>query len=126
MPIAGDTVRIAGYPTGFPRCWRTSGRLPIGADTSVDRPLIPATAALHRVYVASLRSRRGLGVVARASELVRIDAEWLPTTPLDMPASAETALARVVQVFGGARLHHAYIVATIAAGEESIQRIASL
>jgi transposase len=41
---------------------------------------------------------------------IRIDAVWI-ATPLDMRAGAETALARVVQVFGGARPHHAYLFA---------------
>jgi len=41
--------------------------------------------------------------------LIRIDAVWLATTPLDMRAGTETALARVVQVFGGAKPHHAYL-----------------
>jgi len=43
--------------------------------------------------------------------LIRIDAVWLATTPLDMRAGAETALARVVQVFGVAKPHHAYAFA---------------
>jgi transposase len=43
--------------------------------------------------------------------LIRIDAVWLATTPLDMRAGTETALARVVQVFGGAKPHHAYLFA---------------
>lgn len=48
---------------------------------------------------------------ARAAALIRIDAVWLATTPLDMRAGTETALARVVQVFGGAKPHHAYLFA---------------
>ena len=43
--------------------------------------------------------------------MIRIDAVWLATTPLDMRAGTETALARVVQVFGGAKPHHAYLFA---------------
>jgi hypothetical protein len=39
------------------------------------------------------------GVVA----LIRIDAVWMATEPLDMRAGPETALARVVQVFGAAQ-----------------------
>lgn len=41
--------------------------------------------------------------------MIRIDVIWLATEPLDMRAGADTALARVVQVFGAARPHHAYI-----------------
>lgn len=43
--------------------------------------------------------------------MIRIEAVWLATTPLDMRAGTESALARVVQVFGAARPHHAYIFA---------------
>lgn len=43
--------------------------------------------------------------------LIRIDAIWLATEHLDMRAGADTALARVVKVFGAARPHHAYLFA---------------
>lgn len=43
--------------------------------------------------------------------MIRIDAVWLATAPLDMRAGTDTALARVVQVFGAARPHHAYLFA---------------
>lgn len=43
--------------------------------------------------------------------MIRVDAIWLSTTPLDMRAGTDTALARVVQVFGAARPHHAYCFA---------------
>lgn len=43
--------------------------------------------------------------------MIRIDAIWLATEPLDMRAGSDTALARVVQVFGAARPHHAYLFA---------------
>jgi len=45
---------------------------------------------------------------ARAAAVIRIDAVWLAAEPLDMRAGTETALARVVNVFGEARPHHAY------------------
>ena len=32
--------------------------------------------------------------------VIRIDAIWLATTPMDMRAGTDTALARVVSVFG--------------------------
>ena len=35
--------------------------------------------------------------------MIRIDQIWLSTEPLDMRAGPDTALARVVQVFGSAR-----------------------
>jgi transposase len=42
---------------------------------------------------------------------MHIQAIWLATAPLDMRAGADTALARVVQAFGCARPHHAYLFA---------------
>lgn len=41
--------------------------------------------------------------------MIRIDAAWFAVEPLDMRAGADTALARVVNVFGEARAHHAYL-----------------
>ena len=43
--------------------------------------------------------------------MIRIDAVWLATQPLDMRAGTESALARVVQVFGAAHPHQAYLFA---------------
>ena len=43
--------------------------------------------------------------------MIRIDALWLATEPLDMRAGTEAALARVVQVFGAAHPHHGYLFA---------------
>jgi transposase len=43
--------------------------------------------------------------------VIRIDAVWLAVQPLDMRAGTDTALTRVVQVFGEARPHHAYLFA---------------
>ena len=41
--------------------------------------------------------------------MIRIDAIWLAVEPVDMRAGADRLLARVVQVFGAARAHHAYV-----------------
>ncbi|MCL7463415.1 IS66 family insertion sequence element accessory protein TnpB [Pseudomonas sp. NW5] len=43
--------------------------------------------------------------------MIRIDRIWLAIEPLDMRAGIETALARVVQVFGAAQPHSAYLFA---------------
>jgi transposase len=43
--------------------------------------------------------------------MIRVDAVWLSTEPMDMRAGTDTALARVVTVFGAARPHHAYVFA---------------
>ena len=41
--------------------------------------------------------------------MIRLEQVWLSKDPLDMRAGPETCLARVVQVFGAARPHHAYV-----------------
>ena len=41
--------------------------------------------------------------------MIRADALWLSREPLDMRAGIDSVLARVVQVFGAARPHHAYL-----------------
>ena len=46
---------------------------------------------------------------ARVNAVIRIDAAWIAVEPLDMRAGVDTALARVVSVFGSARSHHAYL-----------------
>ena len=43
--------------------------------------------------------------------MIRIDCAWLATAPLDMRAGTDTALARVVAVFGAVHPHHAYLFA---------------
>lgn len=46
-----------------------------------------------------------------AAAVIRIDAVWLATAPLDMRAGYDKLLARVVDVFGAAQPHHAYLFA---------------
>jgi len=48
---------------------------------------------------------------ARSAQVIRIDAVWLATAPMDMRAGTDTALARVVSVFGAAHPHTAYLFA---------------
>lgn len=43
--------------------------------------------------------------------MIRMDAVWLCMQPMDMRAGPDTALARVVRVFGAAHPHHAYLFA---------------
>ena len=49
--------------------------------------------------------------MANGAFMIRIDAAWLATDPLDMRAGMDTALARVIAVFGSAQPHHAYVFA---------------
>lgn len=44
-------------------------------------------------------------------DVIRIEPIWLATAPLDMRAGADSALARVAQVFGAAHPHTAYLFA---------------
>lgn len=41
--------------------------------------------------------------------MIRVDAVWLAVEPLDLRIGMESALARVVAVFGAAQPHHAYL-----------------
>jgi transposase len=50
-------------------------------------------------------------LVARVAAVIRIDALWLATVPIDMRMGTERLLARVVQVFGSAQAHHGYLFA---------------
>lgn len=50
-------------------------------------------------------------ISAHVAAMIRIDEIWLATEPLDMRAGPDTALARVVQVFGSAKSQRAYDLA---------------
>ena len=52
--------------------------------------------------------------------MIRLDAIWMSTEPLDMRAGVETALARVVKVFGAAHPHHAYLFANARANRMKV------
>ena len=43
--------------------------------------------------------------------MIRIDALWLASAPVDMRSGADRLLAAVVQVFGAAQAHHGYLFA---------------
>src|SRR5882757_7208276 len=51
------------------------------------------------------------GLDPRAAAVIRIDAIWLAVEPVDMRAGVDRLLARVVQVFGAAQVHHGYLFA---------------
>ena len=52
--------------------------------------------------------------------MIRIDAIWLATEPMDMRAGTETALARVIAVFGVAKPHCAYLFANRRANRRKV------
>ena len=41
--------------------------------------------------------------------MIRVDAVWLAVEPVDLRLGPDSALARVVAVFGAAQPHHAYL-----------------
>lgn len=43
--------------------------------------------------------------------MIRIEAAWLAVEPVDLRIGMESALGRVVSVFGAAQPHHAYLFA---------------
>lgn len=43
--------------------------------------------------------------------MIRTDAVWMSIVPVDMRAGTDTLLARILDVFGEARPHHAYLFA---------------
>jgi hypothetical protein len=63
------------------------------------------------VKMASLGSRRLRVFHSWPGPMIRVDAIGLATEPMDMRAGTETALARVVAVFGAAKSHCAYLFA---------------
>ena len=61
--------------------------------------------------MAAVSGRPAIGLDTRAAAVIRVDALWMSCEPFDMRAGTETALARVVAVFGQAKPHHAYLFA---------------
>lgn len=57
---------------------------------------------------------------ARGVAVIRVDAIWMSSEPLDMRLGMETALARVVKVFGAAHPHHAYLFANARANRMKV------
>lgn len=47
----------------------------------------------------------------RVAQVINIERVWIATEPMDMRAGTDTALARVVRVFGAAHPNHAYLFA---------------
>jgi hypothetical protein len=50
-------------------------------------------------------------LVVPVAAMIRIDAAWFASASLDMRAGTDTALTRVVAVFGATQPHHAYFFA---------------
>ena len=51
--------------------------------------------------------------------MIRIDALWACTAPVDMRAGADRLLACVVQTLGAAQAHHGYLFANARATREA-------
>ena len=52
--------------------------------------------------------------------MIRIDAVWLATQPLDMRSGFDACLARVITVFGAAQPHTAYLFANLRANRMKV------
>ena len=65
--------------------------------------------------MAGLGGARLRSLASRAVAMIRIDALWLCTQPLDMRAGAERLMAHVVHALGSARAHHGYLFANVRA-----------
>jgi len=52
--------------------------------------------------------------------MIRIDAIWLATQPLDMRAGIDSALGRVIKIFGVAHPHTAYLFANARANRMKV------
>lgn len=48
-------------------------------------------------------------MAAGLADVIRLDAVWLAVEPVDLRLGPDSALARVVTVFGAAQPHHAYL-----------------
>ena len=83
----------------------------VGRDGAGDHDRVATRRDGGEGWLAVGRGGRLRDLVARVAAVIRIDAVWLAVEPLDMRAGTETALARVVRVFGEARAHHAYLFA---------------
>lgn len=59
--------------------------------------------------MASERGKRMRHDAGAVADMIRIDAMWLAVQPLDMRSGMDSALARVVGVFGSAKPHTAYV-----------------
>lgn len=72
------------------------------------------SASFKRRSRGELAGRKCSGVfrfLTRPAAMIRIDSIWLATEPMDMRAGTETALARVIAVFGAAKPNCAYLFA---------------
>ena len=61
--------------------------------------------------MASRVKQRLFCLVIQDHAMIKVEAMWIATEPMDMRAGTETALARVVKVFGAAHPNHAYLFA---------------
>jgi len=67
------------------------------------RPVNAANASFVPVRVSELTAP------SRLAGVIRVDAVWLAVEPVDLRLGPDSALARVVAVFGAAQPHHAYL-----------------
>ena len=107
-PIA---IQADGTATGVAEAPESFVPVPLPASPPTRLIRIEVRRKSRRVSIEwpASAARRVRGAAARAHEVIRVDAAWFAIEPLDMRAGVDTALARVVNVFGEARAHHAYL-----------------
>ncbi len=113
MPTGPALAARAGRGAAFPASGRGGGRarLHAGPPRSAGSftPRHPNRTAARRgrgdAPLAAAGGERFGYLAAGLAAMIRVEAVWLSTTPLDLRAGMDTLLARVVQVFGEARPH---------------------
>lgn len=72
---------------------------------------MPHSKGVDRGDLASRKCSDMFRFPARPAAIIRIDWIWLATGPMDRRAGTETAVVRVVAMFGAAKPHCAYLFA---------------
>ena len=98
-----------GYSIGLRSC-EMAGTCPTVRTCNIRHPHLNLSCSRHYRCELACRQRRCMCHASqRLTAFIRIDAIRLATDPMDMRASTETALARVIAVFGAEKPHCTYL-----------------
>ncbi|WP_080572972.1 IS66 family insertion sequence element accessory protein TnpB [Xanthomonas citri] len=86
---------------------KAAPKRPAEASVIIELPMRPS----DHSEMANLRPRGLRAIYPGCGSMIRIEAIWLATEPMDMRAGTETALARMIAVFDAAKPHCAYLFA---------------
>lgn len=109
--IRVQTQKTHGAATCFHSAALASFRGKVGSRVIVYLSRNPTPARHRQSELADRKRCRLRHLSARPVAMIRTDAIWLATEPMDMRAGTDTAMARVVAVFGAAQPHCAYLFA---------------